>query len=69
MKELVSKGKRFMLIKLHTNKPYNREPFKLTIKKIWRPTNAVQFSELEVSVIMVVFDNIKDKERLLRDSP
>lgn len=69
LKEVVSKGERCLLLKLHTNRPYNREAFKLMVKKICRPSNAVRFLELGASIIMAVFDSIKDKERVLRESP
>lgn len=69
LEEVVMKGLCCLLLKLFTNGPYNREAFKVTLKKIWSLTSSVLFSKLVASIILAIFENITDKMRALRESP
>lgn len=69
LEEVVLKGPCCLLHKLHANKLYNIKAFKLTLKKIWQPTNVVCFLEIGSIILLTIFDNITDKVRLLRESP
>lgn len=50
------------MVKLYTNRPYNMEAFKLTVKKICRPTNAVCFTKLGSGIMMTIFGKSKTKK-------
>lgn len=65
----MAKGIKYLLVKLQTKRPHNREVFKTTLKKIWQQDSASHFFELGVGLVIAMFDNIKDKEMLLRENP
>lgn len=44
--EVVSRGKNCLLVKLLSKKYFNREAFKATMKKVWRPVKLLCFSEM-----------------------
>lgn len=44
--EVLTKGSHYLIAKLHTNRPYNHDEFKNTMKKVWRPTKPIKFHEL-----------------------
>lgn len=46
LEDVLEKGKKCLVVKLHTNRPFNREAFKAIIKKIWRPVISMKFHKL-----------------------
>lgn len=69
LEEVLAKGQHCLMTKLLTLRPYNREAFKTTIKKIWRPVKPVTFHEMESDIIVVVFEDKMDKTRVMHDGP
>lgn len=63
------RGQICLVTKLLTKRPYNREVFKATMKKIWRPAKPIRFHEMGSNMIMMVFDDKVDKARVIRDDP
>lgn len=66
---VVSKGANCMLVKLHTQRSFNCEVFKATMRKIWRPTKPMKFHEVRSNLIMVEFEERHDKLRIIQESP
>lgn len=66
--EVVAKGSFCLLAKLHTNRPFNWEAFKVTIQKIWRPLKMMKFYELGSGMISIEFEEKLDKDRVLCES-
>lgn len=69
LEEVISKGQNCLLTKFHTNRPYNREAFKTTMRKIWRPAKPIKFHEVGVGIMMVEFKEKADKDRILKEIP
>lgn len=69
LEEVLTKGQHCLVANLLTNRPYNREAFKATIKKVWRPMKPVKFHEMGSNMIMVAFDDKMDKTRVMREGP
>ncbi|KAF5459758.1 hypothetical protein F2P56_019678 [Juglans regia] len=65
---LLSGGK-CLIMKLFTAKHYNKEVFKSTLRKAWPLGLGVKFRDLDSTLILAKFENIKDKERVLREGP
>lgn len=63
------KGSNCLITKLYTSKPYNRQVFSNTMRKVWRPTKAVWFHEAASDMILVEFEDKLNKERVLREIP
>lgn len=68
LEEVLLKGTNCLVANLQTQRPFNREAFKSTKQKIRRSTKAIQFHELGEGLMLVEFEDIKDKERVLRES-
>lgn len=69
LEEVIARGQHCLVTKLLTDRPYNREAFKVTMKKIWRLAKPVKFHEMGADMIMVVFEEKVDKTRVMRDGP
>ncbi|KAG6628921.1 hypothetical protein CIPAW_14G046500 [Carya illinoinensis] len=54
---------------LLTNRYYNREALKTTMKKVWQPVHEVRFKELGSKLLLVEFVDDRDKQRVLREGP
>lgn len=67
--EVVNRGKTCLLIKLLTTKYYNCEAFKNTMRKVWRPVKALQFYEMGGGLMMVEFEPLSNKLRVVQDDP
>lgn len=57
VEEVVNRSKNCLLVKLLSTKYYNREAFKVTMKKVWCPTQALRFSEIRDNLMMAEFEN------------
>lgn len=66
---LISKGHNCLITKLHTSRTYNREAFKNTMRKVWRPVKMVRFHDIGSDMMMVEFESTLDKERVLKANP
>lgn len=51
------------------DRPYNHEALKNTMRQIWRPGKPIKFHEVGARIMMVEFEENRDKERALRESP
>lgn len=69
VEEVINRGKKCLLVKLLTNKYYNREAFKSTMKKIWRPVKPLCLSEIGDGLMMAEFEEYYDKLRVVCDGP
>lgn len=55
LEEVISRGQICLLIKLYTNRPYNYEALKTTMRKVWKPRKPIKFHEVGVRIMMVEF--------------
>lgn len=55
VQKVITRGKNCLLIKLLLVKYYNRKTFKATRKKVWCPTKAMKFVEMERDMMMAKF--------------
>lgn len=46
LEEVILKGQNYLVTKLLKSRPYNREAFKATMKKIWRLAKIVRFHKM-----------------------
>lgn len=67
--ELVNWGKNCLLVKLLLNRYFNREAFKVTMRKLWRPAKYLHFHEMGEGLMLVEFENQNDKIRVAHDGP
>ncbi|XP_042958115.1 uncharacterized protein LOC122293643 [Carya illinoinensis] len=54
---------------LSTEKPYNREAFKQTLKKIWRPVKKIWVKDLGSKILLVEFEDHQEKARVQCEGP
>lgn len=57
------------MIKLLSQKYFNREAFKATMRKVWKPTKPLWFHELGAGLLMAEFEDPSDKNRVIHDDP
>lgn len=67
--EVLARGQHYLVTKFLTGKPYNKEAFKATMKKIWRPTKPMIFHKMGSDMKMAGFEDKMDKARVVRDGP
>lgn len=67
MKDVVARGKNYLLMKLLSNRYHNREALKFTMTKVYSPSRAIRFHDMGIELLMVEFDNPVDKLRVLHD--
>ncbi|XP_042964598.1 uncharacterized protein LOC122298810 [Carya illinoinensis] len=65
---VLSRGK-CLVVKLLTHRHYNREAFKHTMRRAWRPVRGIKFRDLNSSIMLIEFDDECDKDRVIRDGP
>lgn len=58
-----------MIVKLLTERHYNRDAFKVTMKKAWRPARDIRFRDLNTSLTLIEFEDRRDKDRVIREGP
>lgn len=63
------RAERCLLFKLLTIKHFNKEALKSTMKKIWRPVKAITVRDLNPTLFIAEFEDMKDKDRVKRDGP
>lgn len=62
-------GKNCLLVKLLSTKYYNREAFKVTMNRVWRPSKTLKFVEMGEEMSMAEFGSLQDEQRVLHNSP
>lgn len=69
LQDAVFCGGKCLLVKLITQCHYNREAFKSTMRRAWRPVRVIKFRDLNSVIMLIEFDDERDKERVIRDGP
>lgn len=69
MTEVLNRGRNCLLVKLLSQKYFNRETFKATMKKFWKPTKSLHFHGMGARLIMVEFEDPSNKKRVIGDGP
>lgn len=68
-REMVERGSNCLLLKLLSIHYFNIEAFKQTLMKIWRLVKPDKFHELGSSLFLAEFEDVYDKEHVLRNGP
>lgn len=69
VRDTVCQGERCLIIKLLTLKHYNKEALKQMLWSVWGPVKMMCIQNLDSKLLIAEFDDIKDKERVIRDGP
>ncbi|XP_042958116.1 uncharacterized protein LOC122293664 [Carya illinoinensis] len=67
--DTVYRGEKCLIIQLLTMKHYNKEALKQMLRRIWRPIKPMHIQNLDSKFLIAEFEEIKDKERVIRDGP
>ncbi|XP_040998212.1 uncharacterized protein LOC121244266 [Juglans microcarpa x Juglans regia] len=62
-------GDKCLIMKLFTDKHYNKDVFKSTMRKALRLTMGVRFRDLSSTLMFVEFDDRRDKEKVIQEGP
>ncbi|XP_042973000.1 uncharacterized protein LOC122304802 [Carya illinoinensis] len=69
LEDVRAQGEKSLMVRLLTERYFNREAFKQTMQRIWRPTKSVKFRDLTLGMMLVEFDDPRDKIRVLHGGP
>ncbi|KAG7944593.1 hypothetical protein I3843_15G110000 [Carya illinoinensis] len=69
LEETKQRGEHCLLVSLLTEKPYNREAFKQMLKKIWHPMKKIWVKDLGSKLLLVEFEDQREKDRVQREGP
>ncbi|XP_042964587.1 uncharacterized protein LOC122298799 [Carya illinoinensis] len=69
LEEVLPRGEKCLFMQLFTGKYFNWEAFKGMMRKIWRTIMGVCFRDLSSTMFLVEFDDVSDKENVLREGP
>ncbi|XVF88703.1 hypothetical protein PTKIN_Ptkin19aG0071600 [Pterospermum kingtungense] len=61
--------KKWLVGKLLTTRPFNKEAMIGTLKVIWKLSREVEIIVLEENLFLFKFQDVKDKERVLNGAP
>lgn len=67
MRDVVAREKNYLFMKLLSNGYHNQEALNATMSKVWRPSKAISFHDMGMGLVMVDFENLADKLRVIRD--
>ena len=62
-------GKSWMVGKLLTNRPFNKEAMLGTLKVVWRNSKEATITILDSNLFLFKFATMKDKQRVMDGSP
>lgn len=65
----IARGGKCLIISVLTGRYYNRDAFKNTMKKVWQLVMQVTFKELGSKLLLVEFEDERDKNRVFREGP
>lgn len=68
MEDTMLRGENCLIVNLLALKHYNREAFKQTINKIWRPVKTIHCRDIESVLLLMEFEYVRDKQRVQRES-
>ncbi|XP_042972923.1 uncharacterized protein At4g02000-like [Carya illinoinensis] len=63
------RGEKSLMVRLLTERYFNRDAFKQTMRWVWRPMKNIKFRDLAEGLMLVEFDEPRDKVRVLHDGP
>lgn len=69
LEDLKVRGECCLFVSLLTDKHFNQDAFKQTLKKIWRLVKKVWFKELGAGLLLAEFEDKAEKERIQREAP
>ncbi|XP_041003994.1 uncharacterized protein LOC121249349 [Juglans microcarpa x Juglans regia] len=69
LKSNIARGECCLVMSLLTNRYYNREALKNTMRKVWQPVYKVSIKDLGSKLFLVEFEADRDKQRALREGP
>ncbi|XP_042950058.1 uncharacterized protein LOC122282169 [Carya illinoinensis] len=69
LEPLVEKGNRCLLLQLIAERTVNKQAFKTTMSKVWRPEGWIQFKEVGDNRLLAEFQHERDKTKVLQGRP
>lgn len=66
---LATQNKHWIHVEVLMDKPFNKEAFKLTVHRAWKPIHPLVFRELGSMVFLADFLDERDKEYVIHESP
>ncbi|KAJ0095074.1 hypothetical protein Patl1_15894 [Pistacia atlantica] len=64
LQDVLPYEKKCLLMRLFTEKYYNKEAFKGMMRKVWRTVLGVRFRDLSPDLFLVEVENGRDKEKV-----
>ncbi|CAI9762887.1 unnamed protein product [Fraxinus pennsylvanica] len=58
-----------LLFKLLSTKHFNKEAFKNSMTRLWRPNKTLRIQDISPNLFLAEFDDNRDKERVQREGP
>lgn len=69
LEDAIIRGGKCLIIQLLTTHRYNRDAFKLMLKKIWRAIKNVRIRDLNSMLTLIDIEEIRDRNRVIRKGP
>lgn len=69
LEDAVVRNGKCLVLRLLSEISYNKEAFKQTMRKAWRPVIQMKFRDLGAHMMRVEFSDTWDKERVNREGP
>ncbi|KAF5471635.1 hypothetical protein F2P56_008413 [Juglans regia] len=69
LQNTIDRGEKCLIIQLLTLRSYNQMAFKQMLRRVWRPSNGLKLQELDSKFLLAEFEDVRDKERVVRDGP
>lgn len=67
VEEVKNRGKNHLLVKLLSQKYFNKKAFKITMKKVWKPIRPLRFYEMRMGLMLAEFEDSNDKTIVIRE--
>ncbi|KAF5451933.1 hypothetical protein F2P56_026987 [Juglans regia] len=65
----LGRSEKCLLFKLFTDKQFNKEAFKSTMKRLWRPGKSISIRDVSDNLFIAEFEDPWDKEHVFREGP
>lgn len=69
LEDALARGQQCLLFKLLTAKHFNKEALKMTMKKIRHPFQSIAIHDLNPTLFIAEFEDLRDKEHVKRYGP